>query len=108
MSPPRPPSGQENRRRHARYPFTDAVQCRAGSVLDGSGVDISVGGIGFTTAHELSPGTPVEIVLLNNSVSIKGEVRFRREAATGRFRVGVAFEQPQVDIVDVVLMASGC
>lgn len=96
-----PAARAEERRRVQRHPYTDPVRLRNGVVLDGDGCDVSEGGVGVLLAAPVHPGTAVDVIFIGNEVFVEGVVRHSRPVEGG-YRVGVAFLQPEPELVEVL------
>jgi hypothetical protein len=65
--------------------------------------NLSQSGVGLHSPRQLGTGSPVELSFLGRNMSVKGVVR--REAGGKPWQIGVEFNQPQPELVDVALTA---
>ena len=88
-------------RKFKRFPFTGTVQLRDDDDFEYRGVDLSAGGVGFLSLRPFGVGSAIDVMFLRRSVVVKGVIRFQREAMPHRWRVGVEFNQPQPELLEV-------
>jgi hypothetical protein len=101
--PGQPGDGAELRR-FARYPYPGRVR----SVNDGNremaALDLSAGGVGLLSAQQLEIGRLMVLAFLGGTVAVKGVVSSVRPGRWRDWRVGIAFLQPEHELVEVARM----
>ncbi len=92
-----------NRRKHVRIDHANRITFRMGESQDGDLIDISNGGVSFTSTTPLPLGSLVDVILLNNNVSVAGNVRYLEKINETHYRIGVEFESEEGDVIEVML-----
>lgn len=87
---------------HKRDPFQGDVFLKQEGFQPVSAVDLSYGGLAFSTQHQMELEQEIDLVMLNKSVTVSGQVR-SKVFESNQWRVGVSFSEPQVEVVDVIL-----
>jgi hypothetical protein len=85
---------QEDRRREARLPFSEAVEVTVlddtGQTFSGSTIDVSETGLSFTSPICITAGTTARIEV--SAAVVLGEVRYSRPLGDESYAVGVFIE----------------
>lgn len=89
-------------REYPRKAFHGDVFLKQDGLHPVTAVDLGVGGLAFNTVMPVELEQEVDLVMLNQSVTINGHVR-SKVMEQDHWRVGVAFSEPQMDVVDVIL-----
>ena len=93
----------DNRRKYSRSPFSDEISIRQkGRIMEGHGIDLSSGGIGFYTQTEPDRFSSMDIIVLRGAISIPGAMRRASPANGEGYRISVAFDAPQDEIYSVL------
>ena len=102
------PTKSAEPRNHKRNRFEHTVSLQTGPKeearrVEAESLDLSYGGISVRSQAPMPVGDTLDVILLNQSVSIKGRVRSTQRVGNRDYRVGVAFEEEQDVIVDIAL-----
>jgi len=79
----------KNKRTHARFPFGTLVRISKRIEVDGTGIDLGVGGVAVHVAVPISEGSPVEVDLFAAGAPVPGVVRQSVPHPDGGFRLGI-------------------
>lgn len=93
------------RRRTNRRDYRASLQFRPSAVHSALAIDISELGVSFIAEQAMPPGTELELFLVNRNVQLNGTVRYCDPAAGGGFRIGVDFDKPEPELVEVLTLA---
>ncbi len=92
----------EESRTTNRVPFEEEVTLLSPYKTAGKSVDIGAGGIGIELPIGLSPGTDVELEILEGHAITYGTVRWTSSIENG-FRLGIQFRTEDWNIIELVL-----
>jgi len=92
-------------RKHIREDLTDPAGFRPIHAIPAQLMDISATGVGLTSKTTIPMGTPVEIVLLDNTVTVNGTVKNIEASPNGGYRIGLSFAEPQTDLAELICAA---
>lgn len=93
------------RRMHPRHEYRAPLQFRPSVLFAATALDLSESGITFETTQPVSPGATLEMVLIDGNVQINGRVVDVHTVNGGNLRVGLEFDSPQPELVDVLTAA---
>lgn len=93
------------RRRLQREEYAAPLHYRPSALHGATAVDLSQEGMAFETEQALEPGTALELFLINKNVHLNAVVEYAQPLNGGRCRIGVAFEKPEPELVEVLLAA---
>lgn len=79
----------QNKRVYDRFPFANPVHILTPTAMDGSGIDLGVGGVAVRVAAPLSAGSAVEVDLFGTGEPVPGTVRGSAPHPAGGFRLGI-------------------
>ncbi|MDH4224879.1 MAG: PilZ domain-containing protein [Deltaproteobacteria bacterium] len=103
----KPAITEQDFRKYQRIEYRHPIYVKSEQWADATAADISFGGISFITADIMNPGDKLEVMLLGESISVEGSICSHLAHDEALYRVGVAFEHPQEDIVEVLLNNAG-
>ena len=94
-----------DRRHVARREYRAPLLFRPSAVQPGEALDISELGTSFLSGQAVPHGTALEVFLVNRNVQLNGTVRYCHAEPDGRFRIGVDFDKPEPELVEVLTLA---
>jgi hypothetical protein len=83
----------EERRREVRHQYGNPIHLRLQRMFRAHAIDLSLSGAAVNSRRLVKPGSELEIVFLNRSISVMG--------------VGIMFREKEEDVVEVLLRLSG-
>jgi PilZ domain len=89
----------DNRRQHERLDFSRPIRITAPSAMDGSGIDLSVGGVSVRVPTALPVGSAVQVDLFGDGAAVPGTVRLSIPHPDGGFKLGIQWQAENAALV---------
>ena len=94
-------------RRFARHPYPGRVRDVKNPNGEFAALDLSAGGVGLLSSTRPEIGQSMVLAFLGGTIAVKGVVTNVRPGRWRDWRVGVAFLQPEHELVEVARMEVG-
>lgn len=91
------------RRKYQRFPLEVGIHYKVNLENPATLVNIGQGGAAIHTLEDLHHGNLVQLYLINRNVLVEGTIRSSLELNAGLFRTGIAFDNPQESLVEVMM-----
>ena len=100
------PLKDKDRRQSSRETMTQSLGFRPIGMVPGELMDISSHGAAITSLISVPKGTPIQLSLLGNSLSVNGTVKNFAKLDAGGYRLGLAFHQAHSGLPELLQKAN--
>ena len=90
---------EKNKRVYDRMPFATPVRLRTPAALEGSGIDLGIGGVAVRVPTAVSEGSAVEVNLFRTGEPVPGTVRWSAPHPAAGFRLGIKWQEENGHLV---------
>jgi hypothetical protein len=89
----------DNRRQHERVDFSRPIRVTAPTPQEGSGIDLSAGGVSVRLPAQIAVGSAVQVDLFGDGKPLPGTVRLSLPHPDGGFRLGIQWQAENGQLV---------